>query len=61
MNEVIVTLKSEDRKYTQHFLVYENFMANQDDPLIQKCIREAKTSFEGDPDNIKIKIILEVI
>lgn len=61
MNEMVITLKADDRKYTQKFLIYEVFKAQQDDEVIQKCIAEARKSFEGEPENIIIKIILEVV
>lgn len=62
-SEITITLKcSEDkRKYSQSFLVYEDYSISQDDPLIRSCIVEALKSFIGDPDEIKIRINMEIV
>jgi hypothetical protein len=60
MTELTVILKDADRTYRQKFLVYENYYPNDDDPVILKCIEEAKKNFEGEPESIQIKIHLEI-
>ncbi len=59
MNELTVILKDSDRTYRQKFLVYEAYQVSCEDPVILKCIDEARKNFEGDPENIQIKIHLE--
>lgn len=59
--ELTVTLKSEERKYIQKFLIYDQISVNQKDPLILDCINEAKKSFIGEPEEIKIRINMEII
>jgi len=56
MSELTVILKDESRTYRQKFLMYETYSITHDDPQILKCIQDAKNNFEGDPDDIIIKI-----
>ena len=60
MNELTVVLKDEARTYRQKFLIYEEYSASGDDSVILACILEAKKNFEGEPDNIQVKIHLEI-
>jgi hypothetical protein len=60
MNELTVILKDDDRTYKQKFLIYETYAINAQDPIIAKCIEEAKKNFEGEPDTIQIKIHMEI-
>jgi len=60
MSELVVILKDCDRTYRQKFLIYEDFSVSFSDTVICSCIEEAKKSFDGDPDDIQIKIHLEV-
>lgn len=60
MSELTVILKDSDRTYRQKFLVYENISVAEDDPVILKCIQEAKMNFDGEPETIQIKIHLEI-
>ncbi len=59
MNELTVILKDSDRTYRQKFLIYEDYSVSCNDPLICMCIDEAKKNFDGEPENIQIKIHLE--
>jgi hypothetical protein len=60
MNELTVILKDSDRTYRQKFLIYEQYTVSDNDPVIRMCINEAKKNFEGEPENIEIKIHLEI-
>ena len=60
MTELTVILKDSDRTYRQKFLIYEKYSVDQDDPMIHSCIEEAMKSFEGEPENIQLKIHLEI-
>jgi hypothetical protein len=59
MSELTVVLKDSDRTYRQKFLVYESYSVVDDDPVILKCMDEARKSFEGQPEHIQVKIHLE--
>lgn len=60
MNELTVILKDSDRTYRQKFVIYEDYTASENDPIIDSCIQEAKKSFEGDAETIQVKIHLEI-
>lgn len=60
MSELTVILKDADRTYRQKFLIYETYTPSEDDPIILKCIDEALKNFDGEPENIQIKIHLEI-
>ena len=60
MSELTVILKDSERTYRQKFLVYEDYYVNAECSVILKCIEEAKKNFQGDPEEIKIKIHLEI-
>ncbi len=60
MSEITVILKDADRTYRQKFLIYEQYTVSTMDPIINMCIQEAKNNFDGEPENIQIKIHLEI-
>jgi len=60
MSELTVILKDSDRTYRQKFLIYEEYSVLETDSIIQRCIQEAKKSFEGEPEEITIKISIEI-
>lgn len=60
MSELTVIFKDSERTYRQKFLIYEPFCVTFDDPIIRKCILEAKENFQSEPEDIKIKIHLEI-
>lgn len=55
-----VILKDSDRTCRQKFVIYESYTISEHDPLICKCIEEAKRNFEGEPESIQIKVHLEI-
>lgn len=59
MTELTVILKDPERTYRQKFLMYETYTVSMDDPHIISCIEEAKKNFDGEPEDIQIKIHLE--
>jgi hypothetical protein len=60
MTELTVILKDSERTYRQKFLIYEEYTVADNDPVILKCIDEAKLNFQGQPEDIQIKITLEI-
>lgn len=60
MTELTVILKDADRTYRQKFLVYEDYSTSDNDPVILQCIEQAKENFQGHPEDIQIKITLEI-
>lgn len=59
MSELTVILKDSDRTYRQKFLIYEDYTMSCDDSVILMCIDEAKKNFDGEPEQIQIKIHME--
>jgi len=60
MNQLTVILKDAQRTYKQKFLINDDYSVSCDDPIIQSCISEAKKNFDGEPEDIQIKIHMEV-
>lgn len=60
MSELTVILKDSDRTYRQKFLIYDDYSCSEHDPVIQKCIEEAKKNFDGEPEEITIRISIEI-
>ena len=60
MSEITVILKDSERSYRQKFLIYDPYCVSIDDPIIRNCIEEAKKNFDGEPEDINIKIHLEI-
>lgn len=57
--ELMVTIKDEEkRKLSREFLVYEQVTLSEDDPIIDKCVKEVLEEFKGEPDDIKIKAVM---
>jgi len=60
MSEITVILKDSERTYRQKFLSYEDFSVDHADPYIVMCIETAKKSFGSEPEEIIVKIHLEI-
>ena len=60
MTELTVILKDSERTYRQKFLCYDVHTTSHDDPVIQACIDKARKNFEGEPEEIQVKIHLEI-
>lgn len=53
--ELTVTIKDEERKLTKDFLIYEQVTFTENDPVIDKCVKESIEEFKGEPEDIKIR------
>lgn len=60
MSEITVILKDSERTYRQKFLVYATYCVSKSDPEIIRCIEESKKNFQGEPEEIMVRISLEV-
>ena len=60
MNELTIILKDSERSYRSKFLMYDCYQACEDDPTILECIEQAKRDFHGEPENIQVKIHMEI-
>lgn len=54
MCEVTITLKDSERTYKKKFLVYEKFMFDISDDLIQRLLEETRQEFKGEITDCKI-------
>ncbi len=59
-SELTVVVKNEEKKQTTKHLIYEDYQVRYDDPIIANCIQEAVKQFGQEPDDIKVKIALEI-
>lgn len=57
--EMVVVLKDEERTMRQRFLSYDPISLSYKDKIIQKAVKEALASFQGQPDDITIKFSME--
>lgn len=60
MSELTVILKDESRTCRQKFLVYNVFTIDPNDPEIIARIEEAKKNFQGEPEEITVRISMEI-
>lgn len=60
MSELTIILKDSERTYRQKFLIYDTISVSHDDPTILKCIDEDMKNFDGEPENIQVKIHMEI-
>lgn len=59
-SELSVTIKDDEKKLNKKFIIYEVYSVDEEDPIIQDCIKETLENFDGTPDNIKVTITIEV-
>jgi hypothetical protein len=60
LSEVTVILKDSEKTYRQKFLCYEAATLSPNDPVLVSYIEEAKATASFEPDDIRIKISMEV-
>lgn len=58
--ELTVILKDVERTYRQKFLIYEDIMMVPEDSIIKDCIDKARKNFDGEPEDIHVKVHLVV-
>lgn len=58
--ELSVTVKNEEKRQTTKHLIYDACSVSENDPIIEECINQAVKEFNAEPDDIRIKISLEV-
>ena len=58
--ELSITIKNEDKRQTTKHLIYDACAVSDDDPIIKAHIEQAIKEFDAQPDDIRVKINLEV-
>lgn len=59
-SEISVTVKDAEKRLTKKFPSYEEFHANENDPVIKRCIEETLQNFAAEPEDITVTIKLEI-
>ena len=58
--ELSITIKGDEQTYKQKFLIYDQFMWLETDPIIKNCIDEALSNTKIEPEDIKVRGLLVV-
>lgn len=58
--EITVTIKGSSSSYKETFLVYEDFMWKEDDPVLNKCVVQALENAKIEPEDIKVRALLVI-
>lgn len=56
--EVTISLKDDEKKLTNKFLIYEDICASLEDPCIKMCIENALKDFHSTEYDVKVRINL---
>jgi hypothetical protein len=59
-SELSVTIKDDEKRLNKKFVLYETYTVDENDPVIQDCIKETLENFDGEPDSVKVTITLEL-
>ena len=59
-SELSVTIKDDEKRLNKKFVIYEVYSVDDNDPIIQDCIKETLENFDGTPDSVKVTITLEI-
>ena len=59
--ELTVIVKDSEKTLRNKHLIYEQFICSDIDPIVKDCIDKTIAEFKGVPDDIKVKINLEVM
>ena len=60
VSELKVTIKDEEKTLNKKFLIYETYQTQDNDPVIQKCIKETLDNFDGEPTDVIVNIKMEI-
>ncbi|HWY36249.1 MAG TPA: hypothetical protein VNX68_16505 [Nitrosopumilaceae archaeon] len=60
LSELTVIVKNEEKRQTTKQLVYEPYSICENDPIIQEAISQAVKEFNAEPDDIRVKISMEI-
>lgn len=60
VSELSVIIKDDEKRLTKDFLEYEVFTVDENDPVIQRVLKETLDNFDGEPSDIDIKIKMKI-
>ncbi len=60
--EITIIIKDNEKSLRKKFLVYESesVLISANDPVIKDCINETLKNFDGEPEDVKVKITLQI-
>ena len=56
--ELSITIKAEGRTLKRDYLSYQPVTLREDDPEIERCVKETIDEFKGEPEDIKIRALM---
>lgn len=56
VSEITVVIKDDEKSLRAKYLIYAEYTVSHDDEIIKKCIAETLKSFDGEPNDVKIRI-----
>lgn len=59
-SEITITIKNVEKRLTKKFPVYEEYTVDENHPIIKGCIDETIKDFGDEPEDIAVRINLEV-
>ncbi|HEX4374872.1 MAG TPA: hypothetical protein VHZ50_16325 [Puia sp.] len=59
-SELSVTIKDSEKSLTKKYLQYEIYAVHEEDFVIKNAIQETLANFDGEPENIIVKIKMEI-
>lgn len=57
---ITVTIKDDEKTLNAKYLVYQDYSINVNDPVISMCIAQTLKSFEGEPNEVRVRINLSL-
>lgn len=60
LSEITIVVKNEEKRQTTKHLIYDVYAVHEDDPTIKSYLDEALKEFNAEPDDIRVKISMEV-
>jgi len=59
-SELTVIVKNEEKSQITKHLIYNSYMVDENDDIIQEHVANAIKEFNADPDDIRVKISMEI-
>ena len=59
-SEISVTIKDSEKRLTKKYPTYASYSVQEDDPVIKECVEETLKNFGDEPDDIKVRITMEI-
>lgn len=59
-SEINVCVKDAEKRLSKKFPIYDEYQVSEDNPVIKSCIEEVLKNFDGEPEDIKVTITLEI-